>query len=102
MSEEIQSDAGIGQRIRAVRGADSQDEFAAKTGITRKTVGRYESGETIPDGKFLLKLKEEYKADPSWVLLGKISNVENYHDAVQSAVSRIDEILTEVKNIKTQ
>jgi transcriptional regulator with XRE-family HTH domain len=69
----------IGQRLREVRigVAMTQAEFAAKMQVSTTTVTRYEGDNTIPDGNFLLKLEELFRADPAWILLGRTSSDEN-------------------------
>lgn len=69
MSLEIGLDA-IGERIGALRGKISQQDFAEKLGIDRKTVGTWERGERLPDTRALLALWREFGADPAWVLTG--------------------------------
>jgi transcriptional regulator with XRE-family HTH domain len=61
----------IGQRLREVRGGMTQAEFASQLGVVSKTISRYESNETVPDGAFLLKLKDMFDISPDWLLLGK-------------------------------
>lgn len=46
----------IGARIRSVRGAEKQPDFAARLGVDKNTVGRYERDERQPDAEFLAKL----------------------------------------------
>ncbi|WP_290500001.1 helix-turn-helix domain-containing protein [Alcanivorax sp.] len=60
----------IGLRIREVRGNLTQARFAQELGIERKTVGRYESGDRIPDALALLRLQAAFGADPAWILNG--------------------------------
>lgn len=59
-----------GARIEQVRGKLGIGEFAAELGVNRKTVSRWEAGETLPDGASLLALKEKFGVDPGWVLTG--------------------------------
>ena len=60
----------VGARIASLRGALGVGEFADALGINRKTVTRWEANDSFPDGQSLIKLKEVFGADPTWVLLG--------------------------------
>lgn len=60
----------VGARIASLRGAMGVGEFADALGINRKTVTRWEANDSFPDGQSLIKLKEVFGADPTWVLLG--------------------------------
>lgn len=68
------SDVGFfletGARIRELRGALSQAEFAERIGVDRKTVVRWEAGERLPDGKSLLALMEVFGGSASYLLTG--------------------------------
>ena len=59
-----------GSRIRDLRGAISQAEFAERIGVDRKTVVRWEAGERLPDGKSLLALMQVFGASASHLLMG--------------------------------
>lgn len=61
----------IGSRIREVRGTVTQDAFAKRLNVVRKTVVRWEAGSAIPDGASLLALFLEFGAEPRWVLTGE-------------------------------
>lgn len=63
----------IGARIRELRGDLSQDAFAQRLKVNRKTVTRWEAGTAIPDGASLLALLVEFGADPKWLLTGQRS-----------------------------
>ena len=60
-----------GDRIRRVRGALSQIEFAGRMGADKNTVGRYERGERTPDGDFLVRIRTEFGTDLTWLLTGE-------------------------------
>lgn len=64
----------IGGRIREVRGAATQAQFATRLGVGRVSVARYETGERTPDAEFIAKINSAYGVDPMWLLLG-VSNV---------------------------
>lgn len=57
-------------RIAWVRGEMRQEDFAARLGIGRTTLIRYESGERVPDAALLSMLVREFGVDASWLLLG--------------------------------
>lgn len=40
----------MGERIRMLRGANTQSEFARLLGISRNTMSRYEAGDDVPSG----------------------------------------------------
>ena len=61
---------GTGERLRKIRGAMTQVEFAAMLGIGRTTLLRYESGERQPDVELLLKLNLLFGVQPLWFLTG--------------------------------
>jgi transcriptional regulator with XRE-family HTH domain len=68
----------IGQRLHEVRvhAALTQAEFANQLAVVSQTIRRYEADETVPDGIFLLKLKEIFNISPEWLLLGKNHSLE--------------------------
>lgn len=61
----------IGLRIREVRGAATQQEFANQLGVGRVSVARYETGERTPDAEFVSRLNTICGVDPMWLLLGR-------------------------------
>lgn len=61
----------IGGRIRELRGEMTQDAFAKKLNVARKTVVRWEAGAAIPDGASILALLLEFGAEPRWLLTGE-------------------------------
>lgn len=69
-----------GDRVREVRGGMGVGEFAETLGVNRKTVTRWESGDSIPDGASLLALKRLFDADPSWLLTGQGPGLELSED----------------------
>lgn len=68
MIEPINTD--IGGRIKQIRGAHTQQEFADLLGVGRTTLIRYENNERVPDAELLIKLHCLYKTQPLWVLTG--------------------------------
>ena len=62
----------IGGRLRSLRGEGvTQEAWAERLQVSRKTVERWEKGTAIPDGASLLALLRTYGADPVWVLTGE-------------------------------
>lgn len=60
----------VGDRIAQLRGAMKVGDFAECLGVNRKTITRWEAGESLPDGASLLALHKRFGASPTWVLLG--------------------------------
>ncbi len=60
----------IGDRIKTLRGEEPQELFGARFGVSRNTIGRYESGTNPPDTEFVLKLCQEYKINAHWLITG--------------------------------
>lgn len=70
MEEQFQS---VGARISELRGGLTQAQFAARLGVDRKTVVRWEAGERLPDGSSLLRFVQEFSADINYILTGQRS-----------------------------
>ena len=62
--------AGIGERIREVRGSLSQDEFCRFVGVPKRTLVRYELGQTLPSAQTVAIICEMFRIDPWWLLFG--------------------------------
>lgn len=69
-ASQIEEVFNIGQRIRTLRGAKNQRDFAAIIDIHKSSLGRYERGESFPNAKDLDKLCQKLDVDPSWLLFG--------------------------------
>ncbi len=69
------SDTGpraVGRRLREVRGFDmSQEEFAAKLGISQSQLSKYERGLIAPPANVLASLKTKFGVSIDWLLTGK-------------------------------
>jgi phage repressor protein C with HTH and peptisase S24 domain len=61
----------IGERIRELRGTETQAQWEARFGVTRNTIRRYESGTNPPDADFIVALCQEYNVSADWLLLEK-------------------------------
>ena len=78
----------VGHRIRKIRGSLSQVEFAAKIGVNKNLVGKYERDENIPGGDILTRMHEALCVDITWLLTGQcfsVSHVSNAQDQVPSS-----------------
>jgi transcriptional regulator with XRE-family HTH domain len=62
---------GIGRRIRELRGAERQIDFAPPLGITQGQLSKMERGETAPPLAMLLRLRERYGVSVDWILTGE-------------------------------
>lgn len=60
----------VGARIAAIRGRQTQEEFARELGVHAGTLGRYERGERLPDAEFLVALSRKKNISTDWVLFG--------------------------------
>ncbi|PKN07594.1 MAG: Cro/Cl family transcriptional regulator [Deltaproteobacteria bacterium HGW-Deltaproteobacteria-8] len=60
----------IGYRLKAIRKDESQEAFAARFGVHRNTLARWESGDRTPDLDFVQRLVSELGIAPEWVLRG--------------------------------
>jgi transcriptional regulator with XRE-family HTH domain len=62
--------AGIGRRIREIRGALNQDDFCKLIGLQKRTLVRYESEKTYPSAETVAKICHEFGVNPAWLLFG--------------------------------
>ncbi len=77
------SKSGLGDRLRAIRGEVTVAEFAAKLGVHKNTLARYERGDSSPDGALLAKIALDFKVSASWLLLGEGAPVEKSLGALE-------------------
>lgn len=56
------------ERIRELRGDMTQGQFAEKIGVSRPTIGLYESGARIPDAEVLRDISEKCNVSADWLL----------------------------------
>lgn len=59
----------IGARLKVVRGALSQREFADRLGTSSGRVSELEAGRAMPGGDFLIRLYREFNTDITWLLV---------------------------------
>lgn len=79
---------GLGHRLSAIRRQEklSQEEMAERLHVSRSAYQYYERGERDLPGSLLLKVFQEFEADPLWVLEGD----------VESGMSRREREMTQV------
>ncbi len=61
----------LGDRLKKVRGEESQVDFGNRFALGRNTVIRYESGERTPEASLLKKICTDCDVSPMWLLLGE-------------------------------
>lgn len=62
---------GFGDRLKEVRGAATQEDFARDLGLTLSTYSRYEREETPADVGLLWALQDKHGISADWLLNGK-------------------------------
>jgi transcriptional regulator with XRE-family HTH domain len=60
----------LGRRIRDTRHARDMNktELAHRCGVTERTVVRWENGDNIPQGKYLIEVARVLGVDTAWLL----------------------------------
>jgi transcriptional regulator with XRE-family HTH domain len=61
----------VGQRIRQLRGAATQEEFAYALNISQAQLSKYELGQSALPLSLLAKLAEKYGRTTDWILTGR-------------------------------
>lgn len=61
-------------RLRALRGELSQDEFARKVGLTRSALANYENGRTVPKPSILRQISSRAGISDDFLLSGQVRN----------------------------
>lgn len=59
------------ERLKIVRGSQSQANFASALGITLSSFSRYERGESVPDLEFIQKICSKFDVFPNWLISGQ-------------------------------
>lgn len=79
----------LGERIRQVRGAMSQADFAAKIGINKNLLGKYERGESVPGGEILSQIHDTAGVSVDWLLTGngQMRRVDSIFDPACSSAT---------------
>lgn len=75
-AQTVQDGKGVGKRIRFLRGSLSQEEFAAKAGISRAALANYETGRTIPNLKVIAKISQAFDVSPEFISSGEVKKVD--------------------------
>lgn len=60
----------VGQRIRQLRGAATQEEFAQALNISQAQLSKYELGQSALPLSLLAKLADKYGRTKDWILTG--------------------------------
>ncbi len=58
------------ERLKLIRGTNTQAEFAAILGIHKNSLGRYERGDSEPDLEIARAICTKYGVSPEWFLFG--------------------------------
>lgn len=61
----------IGERIRELRGTETQIQWETRFGVTRDTIRRYERGTNPPDADFIGSLCRAYNINAHWLITGE-------------------------------
>lgn len=61
----------VGSRIKKVRGAMSQEDFADAVGVSKAAIGGYERDKQAPGSAVIVSICERFGIEPSWLLMGK-------------------------------
>jgi transcriptional regulator with XRE-family HTH domain len=84
----------LGDRLKIVRGAMPQAEFAHRLGADKNTVGRYERGERHPDSEYLAAVRTEFSINLDWLISGegemRPGGAEAPRPAIEGAPAEID------------
>jgi len=69
----------LGGRLREIRRDKylSQQDMAARLGLSLMAYSRYERGIRIPDSHVCFTVISEFSVDPHWLLLGKMQTSLN-------------------------
>lgn len=80
----------VGDRLRKVRGTIPQPMFAARLGVDKNTIGRYERGERHPDTSFLHALAAEFGVALDWLVTGEGPMHRKTDQDLDAIESRLD------------
>lgn len=61
----------LGERLKAVRGNETQKQLAADLEVTTNTYAAYERNERTPGAHFLEAVCRRFQVNPAWLLLGE-------------------------------
>lgn len=60
----------VGSRIKLVRGAMSQEDFADALGVSKAAIGGYERDKQSPGSAVIVSICEKFGVEPRWLLMG--------------------------------
>lgn len=60
-----------GDRIRKLRGKETQEEFGSKLGVSGQHISRYEKDQSVPSIEVAMKISEIYGVTLDWIYTGK-------------------------------
>lgn len=61
----------VGDRIKKLRGSESQEVFGKKIGVSSQYISRIEKGTSLPSIDIALKIAEIYGVTLDWIYTGK-------------------------------
>lgn len=64
----------LGERLRYLRGEQSQEQFAQQIGLTRAALANYETGRTKPKASILREISRKLGLSDEFLLSGKVRN----------------------------
>lgn len=91
-AQTVHDERAVGRRIRFLRGTLSQEEFAAKVGISRAALANYETGRTIPKQKIIDKISEAFEVSPKFLASGEVESVEEFAVSLGLGSNQADEL----------
>lgn len=95
--------SSIGERVKQVRGALNQRDFAELLGVAKGSISQIEQGKAMPSGDFLLKIKQALDVDMNWLLTGmgsaglilnprETALLDNYRHSSQEGQDAIEKV----------
>jgi transcriptional regulator with XRE-family HTH domain len=99
---------GLPNRIKFLRGTQTQKEFGELLGVSKATVSKYESGINIPSSDILKKIASVGNKSIEWILRGdqpstpqhlEHADTHKSHPGSPLDVALLAEIMTEVKKL---
>ena len=73
------ADGTVGQRLRQLRGEESQADFAARFGLSRAALANYELGRTKPKPSLLKQISLKVGISDDFLLSGSVRNEYELH-----------------------
>lgn len=61
----------LGDRLKIVRGNESQKDFGSKYGVNANTIFRYENDQNPPNAEFISAVCSDYRVNANWLLFGE-------------------------------